>query len=255
MLSSNRCPLVAFVRAETVLDALSVVILMSLRIGLPWGWSAETHHNVPHADLMLAPGEHAPQSIPCLFPLDLKARRILLVERARIVRSATCWLRQLPGKGSSMQASKWNANVVALSILNGLVTGGIANFILYAGSHKSEIGPFTEFGLIRAILVVLVCTLNTLLFFRIHHHSKWRFATRRPRLHAAFTGAWISWAGTPVCGLISAFSMTWFTIGPGDRLALVGVGTLLFAPVSLVVGALAGLILTAMAPRQNSPAQ
>lgn len=145
--------------------------------------------------------------------------------------------------------NRMSSRTVYLAWRNGVATGSL--FLAFLAWSQSW--AFDDLLGLRLLGVMLICTLNSLLFFRIQHGSRMRFAESSPRAHAFVLGALIAWFGTPLCGLAMFVAHPEFNDHNGTLLFAVGYGSVLATPLSIAVGGVAGLVLERLAPRSGVP--
>lgn len=120
---------------------------------------------------------------------------------------------------------------LALSAINGLVTGAIAAAIYGATTAPAnEFWPGVKFHPLNYAAMILLCGVNTWVFFA------WLLAGRPVRVwKGILMGLVVAVLGSFLCSLVMG-------LGTGMIVNLLG-ATLFFIPVSALVGGMAGLIL------------
>jgi len=131
---------------------------------------------------------------------------------------------------------------VRLSVVNGLITGAIAAwFYANAAGKGNELWQAVRFHPLNYVAMIVVCCVNTFAFFvqlnRCVPIKRWK---------GFLLGGMVALVGSFLCSLVMG-------IGTG-RVGELIFGTAFFIPVSLVVGAVAGLVLAHIVRDQDEKA-
>ena len=131
---------------------------------------------------------------------------------------------------------------VRLSLVNGLITGAIAAwFYANAAGKGNELWQAVRFHPLNYVAMIVVCSLNTFAFFSLLSRcvpiKHWK---------GFLLGGVVALVGSFLCSLVMGIGT--------NRVDDLMLGTAFFIPISLFVGAIAGLVLAHIVRNQGEKA-